>query len=204
MSGLLITFEGIEGSGKSTQIALLRDALRAEGRNVFTTREPGGHPVAEAIRDVLLTGSDSISPRTELLLFLAARAQLVDDVLRPQLEAGTIVLCDRYTDSTTVYQGYARGHNLNLVRRLNQFATGGLRPALTFLLDLPVEEGLARQTDRNRMEREPLEFHRRVREGYLAEARRDAARFRIVNAMQSIEVVHAEILAAVRQVLGDV
>ncbi|HXG24313.1 MAG TPA: dTMP kinase, partial [Chthonomonadales bacterium] len=130
--------------------------------------------------------------------------QLVDDILRPRLEAGTIVLCDRYLDSTTVYQGYARGHDLDLVRRLNQFATGGLMPALTFLLDLPVEEGLTRQTDRNRMEHESLEFHRRVREGYLAEAHRDAARFQIVDAMQPIEVVHAEILAAVRQVLADV
>lgn len=201
MSGILITFEGVEGSGKSTQLALLRDALQAEGHRVFTTREPGGHPIAEAIREVLLKESHAITPQTELLLFIAARAQLVEDVLRPQLEVGTIVLCDRYIDSTTVYQGYARGHDLEFVRCLNEFATGGLMPTRTFLLDLPVEEGLARQTEHNRMEQEPIAFHHRVREGYLAEAQRYPERFRTIDARQPIETIHAQILTDVREVL---
>lgn len=196
--GLFITFEGVEGAGKTTQIALLRDALEKEGYRVFTTREPGGNPVAESIREVLLSAVQPVTSRAELLLFLAARAQLVEDVLRPRLLSGEIVLCDRYIDSTVAYQGHARGHDLELVRCLNDFATGGLMPNLTLLLDLEPAIGLARQSDRNRMEAESLEFHRRVRAGYLAEAQRDPTRFRVIDAARSANSVHADVLAAVR------
>jgi dTMP kinase len=198
MIGHFITFEGGEGSGKSTQIALLRDALAADGRRVLTLREPGGEPVAEAIREVLLFASAPVTARAELLLFLAARAQLVERVIVPALAEGVLVLCDRYGDSTVVYQGHARGQDVDTVRRLNAIATGGLAPDLTILLDIEPEAGLARQGERNRMEREPLAFHRSVRAGYLIEARREPARFAVVDASLSVDIVHAHVLAAVR------
>jgi dTMP kinase len=201
MTGLLITFEGVEGAGKSTQIVLLRQALEERGYRVLAVREPGGEPVAEAIRNVLLSASSPVLPTTELLLFLASRAQLVERVLRPALASGSMVLCDRYIDSTVAYQGYARQHDLEWVRRLNDFAIGGLMPDRTILLDLPAEAGLARQTERNRMEAESLDFHRRVREGYLAEARRDPHRFRIIDAARPPAVIHADILASLQTLL---
>jgi len=203
MSGLFVTFEGGEGAGKTTQIELLAAALRAEGRAVLCTREPGGDPVAEAIRAVLLHRDEPIGHRTETLLFVAARAQVVDRVIRPALLSGAIVLCDRYADSTVVYQGHARGLPLDDVRRLNAFATGGLAPDLTLLLDQDPEIGLARQPDRNRMESEDLAFHSRVREGYLAEAGADPGRYRVLDASRSASEVHAEVLAAVRACLSS-
>lgn len=203
MSGLFITFEGVEGAGKSTQIELLRAALEGEGLRVLVTREPGGEPVAEAIRSVLLHTEEHVEPLTELLLFLAARAQITERVIRPALRAGTIVLCDRYLDSTTVYQGYARGLDLEMVRLLNRVATGGQLPDLTIVLDLDERVGIARQASRNRMEREDTAFHRAVRQGYLAEAAREPERFHVVNAEQSVQCVHAEVLAIVRKALGN-
>lgn len=203
MSGLFITFEGVEGAGKSTQIELLRTALEEQGLRVLVTREPGGEPVAEAIRKVLLHTEEHVEPLTELLLFLAARAQITERVIRPALRAGTIVLCDRYLDSTTVYQGYARGLDLEMVRLLNRVATGGQLPDLTIVLDLDERVGIARQASRNRMEREDLAFHRAVRQGYLAEAAREPERFHVVNAEQSVQCVHAEVLAIVRKALGN-
>lgn len=203
MSGLFITFEGVEGAGKSTQIDLLRAALEEEGLRVLVTREPGGEPVAEAIRSVLLHTEEHVEPLTELLLFLAARAQITERVIRPALRAGTIVLCDRYLDSTTVYQGYARGLDLEMVRLLNRVATGGQLPDLTIVLDLDERVGIARQASRNRMEREAPAFHRAVRQGYLAEAAREPERFHVVNAERSVQCVHAEVLAIVRKALGN-
>jgi dTMP kinase len=200
-SGTFITFEGVEGAGKTTQIRLMREALEAEGRRVFTTRCPGGEPVAEAIRAVLLHAAEPVVPETELLLFVAARAQVTARLIRPQLEEGAVVLMDRFIDSTVVYQGHARGLDLDAARSLNSFATGGLLPDCTLLLDLDPAAGLARQTDRNRMEEESLDFHRKVREGYLAEARREPNRFRIIDASRSTEAIHADILAAVKSVL---
>jgi dTMP kinase len=199
MTGLFITFEGIEGAGKTTQIRLLQDHLLSQGKRVFTTREPGGDPVAEALRAVVLAPDAPVTPTAELLVFLAARAQHAERVLRPRLQAGAIVLCDRYIDSTVAYQGYARGHDLEWVRRLNDFATGSLTPALTILLDLPVECGLSRQSDRNRMEAESRDFHHRVRMGYLSEARLFPERFRVVDAARSVEAIHADILKAVQE-----
>jgi dTMP kinase len=201
--GLFITFEGVEGAGKTTQIALLRDALEAEGHRVTATRCPGGEPLAEAIRAVLLDADSLVLPPTELLLFCAARVQVTARVLRPLLDAGHVVLMDRFTDSTVAYQGHARGQDLETVRSLNRFATGGLCPDLTLLLDVDPERGLARQTDRNRMEAESLEFHRRVRQGYLAEAALDPDRFRVVDGSLPIDAIHQTLLACARPLLAS-
>lgn len=189
--GLFVTFEGGDGAGKTTQITRLHAALEHDGLSVTVTREPGGDAFAEGIRSLLL--HNEMTPRAELLLFLAARAQNVESVIRPHLAEGQIVICDRYIDSSIAYQGFARGLGHDMVDRLNGFATNGLRPDVTILLDLPPEEGLLRQTDQNRMEAESLAFHNRVREGFLAEAQKDPARFVVFDALQSVEQLHAKI-----------
>ncbi len=194
--GRFITFEGGEGSGKSTQAELLANALRRQGQTVLVTREPGGDPVAERIRAVVLAADSPVVPRAELMLFLAARAQLVEQVIRPALEAGVAVICDRFGDSTVVYQGHARGLPLEDVRNLVKFATNGLDPDLTILLDINPEVGLGRQSDRNRMELAGLEFHQRVRNGYIEEAK-VYARIQTVAAERDVEVIHRDILATV-------
>ncbi len=201
MKGVFITFEGCDGSGKTTQISLLERYLREMGCNVLVTREPGGDPVAENIRRVLLASESQVSPRTELLLFLAARAQVVDFVIRPALERGDIVLCDRFADSTVTYQGYAREQKLDWVRRLNAYATNGLTPDKTLLLDIDPEAGLYRQTDRNRMEAETLDFHQRVREGYLAESRLFPERFQVIDASANVHLVHQAVLEALKDII---
>ena len=178
--GLFVTFEGVEGAGKTTQIALLKAALERQGRRVCVTREPGGDAVAEGVRQLLL--SQEMSPRAELLLFLASRAQNVERVILPELEQGAVVLCDRFIDSSVAYQGVARGLGRDTVAALNEFATGGLAPDITFLLDLDPETGLSRQMERNRMEEESLAFHLRVRQGYLQEAELSPDRFCVVDA----------------------
>lgn len=201
-----ITFEGIEGSGKSTQIRLLAEYLRSRGHEVLTTREPGGCPIADAVRGILLDPRHgAMTPGTELLLYAAARAQHVAEVIRPALGRGEIVLCDRFTDATVAYQGYGRGLDMTVISFLNTLAAGSLAPDLTLLLELPVEEGLRRATSRNdqqqhlqedRFERESLAFHRRVREGYLELARREE-RFRIIDALGPEEAVARRIAVAV-------
>lgn len=202
--GRLITFEGPEGSGKSTQIRLLADALRTEGVNVLATREPGGTHIGNQIRTVLLDESHTeMSPRAEALLFNAARAQLVDQVIRPALSRGEIVLCDRYADSTLAYQGYGHGQPLEPLRQLGSYATGDLIPDLTIYLDIAPEEGLARKesgdaAEWNRMEQHTLDYHRAVREGYMALAAAEPDRWHIVDAAQDAECVHRDILAAVQ------
>lgn len=194
-SGIFITFEGPEGAGKTTQIALLSEALRQEGQTVTVTREPGGDAVAETVRRLVL--SKEMTPRAELLLFLAARAQNVDRVVKPNLAAGAVVLCDRFIDSSIAYQGYARGIGRDAVYQLNAFAIDGLLPDLTILLDLPPEIGLARQTDRNRMEAEALDFHERVRQGFLLEAQNSPKRFCVLDATQPASTLHTAILERV-------
>lgn len=201
MAGLFITFEGVEGAGKTTQVERLRSALEERGHRVTTTREPGGEPVAESIRAVLLNGIHPIAGAAELLLFLAARAQVTSNVIAPRLQEGQIVICDRYIDSTAAYQGHGRGNDIELVGRLNDFATVGIRPDLTILLDLDPGVGLNRQQDHNRMEAESLDFHLRVREGFLEEARKNPQRFRVIDADQPPDSVHAQILAAVEPLL---
>lgn len=201
---LFITFEGIEGSGKTTQVRRLADYLRACGRDVVITREPGGCPIADAIRRILLDpDNNALVSRAELLLYAAARAQHVDEIIRPALETGKVVLCDRFTDATLAYQGYGRGLDTALIRTLNELAAGPLIPGLTLLLDMPEEDGLQRARARNagtadsegRFEQENLSFHRRVREGYLALAAEEK-RFRIVDARGTEEEVAERVLAA--------
>jgi len=172
---MFLTVEGIEGSGKSTLLCGLSDRLRSRGHEVFETREPGGTPVGDAIRALFLDRSVSIAPLTEALLVNAARAQHVADRIRPQLEAGRIVLCDRFVDSTLAYQGYGRGVDLTLLRGICDAATGGLEPDLTFVLDVSVETSRARTVSRgrpvDRLEAEDDGFHERVRDGFLELAR---------------------------------
>jgi dTMP kinase len=205
---LFITFEGPEGGGKTTQIHLLADWLSERGCDVVTTREPGGTRIGNAIRDVLLNPDHvELRAEAEILLFSAARAQLVGQVIRPQLERGGVVLSDRFADSTFAYQGYGRGLALDSLRMITAFATGGLTPDLTICLDLPVAEGLQRkqggaEAEWNRMEREEREFHERVRAGYQALASAAIERWLVVDAMQPVGQVQAVIRARAQQLLS--
>lgn len=180
-----MTFEGPEGSGKSTVLKEIAVRLKAEGIAVVTTREPGGSPVGEQVRKILLHGQE-LEPIAELFLFLADRAQHGATVIRPALANGSYVLCDRYADSTVVYQGHARGLDKERIRSLNDLATGGLRPDLTILLDIEPEIGLSRVSDRDRLDDEPIEFHRRVRDGFLREAELQPERWRVIDASQPL------------------
>lgn len=197
--GLFVTLEGIEGCGKSTQARLLAESLRErDGRDVVLTREPGGTEVTQRIRALLADPSSHLDPRCELLLFLADRAQHVATVIRPALDRGAIVVCDRYSDSTLAYQGYARGHSLELLRDLNEWASYGLRPDLTFWIDCDVAVGLARANKRSggpgdRFEKEPLLFHERVRAGFAALAAAEPERFVHVDGTRPKEIVASEI-----------
>lgn len=204
---MFITFEGIEGSGKSTVMAAVERALRAEGREVVVTREPGGTPVGDAAREILLHKRDlAISSLAELMLMNASRAQLVADVVRPALQRGAVVLCDRYADSSLAYQGYGRGLPLEIVRAVCDAATGGLRPDLTLLIDVTYETSRVRLSQRNtghdRMEQEDEAFHRRVRDGYLEMARTDERVVRIDGERTPEEVADAA-LAALSAVVND-
>ena len=197
--GLFITFEGPEGSGKTTQTRLLAAWLREKGHDVLTTREPGGTRIGDAVRNVLLDPAHvEMRPETEILLFSAARAQLVGQLIRPHLARGGVVLCDRFADSTLAYQGYGRQLDLDTLRLITAFATGQLTPDLTICLDLPVIEGLQRKQggdlgEWNRMEREQLEFHERVRQGFLALAATEPARWLVLDALRPVEEVQASI-----------
>ena len=197
--GLFITLEGIEGSGKSTQIRHLAEVLDRAGFRVLQTREPGGTATAEAIRHILLTASshEPVTPQAEALLILAARCQHVTHLIRPALRRGTLVLCDRFSDSTFAYQGFARGLDLEWLQAANEVATGGLTPDLTLVLDLPVSVGLARRrTDRgeqNRLDRETERFHRKVRRGFLTLAAEEPGRMTIVNANRPAQEVQDEL-----------
>lgn len=193
---MFITFEGPEGSGKSTQIAMLAETLRERGFAVVNTREPGGTPIGDQIRAVVHhVENTSMSSEAELLLYSASRAQLVNEVIRPSLAANKIVLCDRYADSTIAYQGYGRNLSLTALHQITQFATGGLKPDLTLLLDIDVERGLARRTnggdEMNRLDLETVEFHKRVRAGYHTLATAEPNRWSIVNADRPVpEIQH--------------
>ena len=206
--GLFITFEGPEGSGKTTQIRRLADWLGEQGRSVLTTREPGGTRIGEAIREVLLSPAHTeMCAEAEILLFSAARAQIVRETLQPHLARGGVVLCDRFADSTLAYQGYGRLLDLDTLRQITLFATGGMVPALTICLDLPVVEGLRRkqggdQAEWNRMERERLDFQERVRRGYLALAAAEPQRWFVLDAQREIEVIQTEIRQRVAALLS--
>jgi dTMP kinase len=187
---LFITLEGPDGAGKSTQAIQLAEHLRAAGYQVLLTREPGGTAIGSQIRSVLMSlDNTSMDPRSEILLFSASRAQLVREVIRPNLEQGTIVICDRYFHSTLAYQGYGHGLDLAVLATITEFATGGLQPDLILLVDLPVEAGLKRRMeggDWNRLDAYDLEFHQRVRDGYLHMADADPKRWEIVDGNLSV------------------
>lgn len=197
---MFITFEGVEGAGKTTQIARLAARLRAEGRqDVLITREPGDGPLGADLRRLALhppTGI-TVEPRAELLIMLADRAQHVGQVIRPHLESGGIVVCDRYADSSVAYQGYGRGLDLAEIARLNDYATDCLQPSLTFLMDLDPAVGLSRQNERNVMEAESLAFHARIRGGFLALATASPLRWRVLDAARSPDRLHEQIWAEV-------
>ena len=200
--GAFITFEGTEGSGKSTQCRRLARALRAQGYQVLETREPGGTPLAETIRKLLLATSTSkdqretITPACESMLILAARSQHIEHVIRPALSKGMIVLCDRFFDSTLAYQGYARGLDQTFLQQAQRFIAKGLQPHLTLFLDLPIQEGLARRQQSNkhdRLDQESLRFHQRVRRGFLALAKQYPKRIKTVDARQSSQDLSSQI-----------
>lgn len=195
-----ITFEGVEGSGKTTQVALLASALRDRGLEVITTREPGGTRLGEELRRLLLMSDVPIDPAAEAYLMTGARAQHVRDVIVPALERGTTVLCDRYVDSTCAYQGAGRGLPIDALRRLQDLAVGSLVPQLTILLDLPVDVGLRRRAgegDTNRIDAETVEFHERVAVWFRSEACRDPNRWIVVDATGTPSMVHTAILESV-------
>jgi dTMP kinase len=200
--GLFITLEGPEGSGKSTHAPRLAEYLRSLGRDVLLTREPGGTSIGDQIRSVLNDHANAaMQPRAEFLLFCASRAQLVSQMIRPHLERGGTVVCDRFSDSSLAYQGFGHGLDREVLRSICDFATGNLQPNLTLLLDLPVEIGLARrrqgQGDWNRLDALEVEFHRRVRQGYLELALQNPSRWIRIDAEKEEEEVWAQILRAV-------
>jgi dTMP kinase len=193
----LITFEGIEGAGKTTLALHLAEWLHAQGIPVRLTREPGGSTLGTHLRPILL--HEPLDAWAELFLFLADRRQHTLQVILPALKQGVWVLCDRYADSTLVYQGYGRGLDIALIRRLNALATNNLTPDLTVLIDLPVEDALARANAPNRFEAETQAFHERIREGYLAVARAEPHRYCVLDGRQSLEVLKASLEQAVRE-----
>jgi len=202
---LFITFEGGEGCGKSVQAKALFRRLSQLAIPALLTHEPGGTPFGDKIARLLKWAlNTNISPLTELLLFNASRAQLVTNVIQPSLKSGEIVICDRYTDSTTAYQSYGRGLDLEMVTAINNIATQGLKPALTVLLDIPAEQGLARKRARkqDRFEQEDIAFHQKVREGYLKLAEEEPQRWLVVDASQPKEKVAQVIWEKVSQLLG--
>lgn len=213
--GRFITIEGLDGCGKSTQLGRLAEVLRAQGHEVVLTREPGGTPAGETIRGVLLDSRTSgLSPRAELALMFAARAQHIDEVIHPALEAGRFVLCDRFTDSSEAYQGGGRKLGTDLVLALHRELCRGLQPDLTILMDSEVEASVARarrrnlaregssQQDENRFEQESRAFFQRVHDAYLAIARREPQRVFVVDARRPADVVHPEIVAEVKRRLS--
>jgi dTMP kinase len=208
--GILITFEGVEGSGKSTQVEALERRLAARGLAVTVTREPGGTPVGEEVRRILLDlGHEGMSALTELFLYLASRAEHTARVVRPRLDAGDVVISDRYADASVAYQGGGRELGASFVSPLNQAATAGVKPDVTFLLDLDPEEGLSRlatargKASRDRIEREALEFHRRVRAAYLEAARTEPERFVLIDARRPASDIESIISSRVDELLGE-
>lgn len=208
--GLFITLEGVEGSGKTTQAGTLAETLRARDHRVMVTREPGGTRAGAAIREIFLDAAVSLNVAAELLLVLADRAQHVFEKLKPALEAGEIVISDRYSDSTTAYQGYGRGFDLRLLGELNRLATAAMVPDLTIVLDCSVQTGLARTRQRatasahhfDRFEGEDIAFHTRVREGFLTIARGEPERVTVIDSERPLAEVSANILARVEELLA--
>jgi dTMP kinase len=207
MKGKFLVFEGIDGSGKTTQLKLLGDKLSSRGYQMLYTREPGGTRIGEAVRGLLLDPQHSeLVPAAEALLYAAARAQHVAQVILPALQEGKIVLCDRFLDSSLAYQGFGRGLDVEQLEKLNEAATAGLTPDLVILLDFLCDAGMERIMGSgrvaDRIEQENLAFHRKVRAGYLTLAGRDPGRYRIIDANRTIEQIHHDIVGVVEEILG--
>lgn len=201
--GIFITFEGIEASGKSTQARMLCDYLTRKGYSPVLTREPGGTNLGRKIRDILLSHTDEVFPPVaELLLYEADRNIHLHNIIKPALDCGSIVVCDRFFDSTTAYQHYGRGIDLNIVRLLNSLASEGLNPDITFLLDLDVEVAFSRLKEKDRMESQGIEFHRKVREGFLELARTYPERIVVIDATLPVSEVHSQIVQVTCQRFG--
>lgn len=193
--GLFITFEGADGCGKTTQLNLLRDYLEKSGYEVILTREPGGKGLGEKIREILLNYDGEVSDRCESFLFLADRAQNIDTIVKPAVQSGKIVLCDRHTDSSVAYQGYGRGLDIDRINMLNNLATNGIKPDLTFVFDIDTKTSMQRVgSDKDRMESAGMEFHTKVRNGYLELAKKEPHRIKVIDAAKSIDEVHNEVI----------
>ena len=201
--GLFITFEGPECAGKTTQIKLLQEYCASMGRDVVVTREPGGTEIGEELRQIVKhhVSDIPVTDEAEVLLFAASRAQHVSELIKPALERGAVVICDRFTDSTTAYQGYARGLDMDFITSLNNFAVSGCLPDITFLLDLTAEESMDRSSKReetllvvDRIESEKIDFHRKVREGFLKIAEAEPERVKVIPAVDSRENIHSKIV----------
>lgn len=198
--GLFITFEGADGCGKTTQINLLKKYLEEKGKEVLLTREPGGRGLGEKVREILLNYDGVVSDRCESFLFLADRAQNVDVIVKPALAEGKIVLCDRHTDSTVAYQGYGRGLNLDEIYMLNNLATGGKKPDITFVFDVDIETSMQRVgNEKDRMESAGKEFFNKVRNGYLEIAKSEPDRVKVIDSTKSIEEVHKDVVEIIEK-----
>ena len=196
--GLFITFEGVDGCGKTTQIELIKAYLKNKGRETLVTREPGAKGLGEKLRDILLNYDGEVSPVCESFLFLADRAQHVDCIIKPAIQLGKIVLCDRHTDSTLAYQGYGRGLDIDEINKLNNIATSGLKPDLTIVFDIDVETSAKRVgKEKDRMESAGIEFFNKVREGYLNIAKLEPNRVKVINSADTIENIHKKVVELV-------
>lgn len=208
MKGIFITFEGIDGSGKSTQLRMLADTLRERGVDILVTREPGGTPLGRRLREAFLETEETVAPMAELLSFAADRAQHVEFLIKPSIADGRVVISDRYADATFAYQGAGRGFTEEQVNSVIALATGGLKPDLTLFFDITVEEAIRRMNvrdggdaKRNRMDDETAEFYGRVRKSYLGIASREPERFKIIEAGRSVEAIHADVVEMVAELI---
>lgn len=199
-NGLFITFEGADGCGKTTQIDLLNKYLQEKGIKTLLTREPGAKGLGVKLRDILLNYEGEVSPTAESFLFLADRAQHIDCIIKPAVKQGTIVLCDRHTDSTVAYQGYGRGLDLEQIHSLNKIATGGMKPDLTIVFDIDIETSMSRVgNNKDRMESAGIEFFNRVRNGYLEIAKAEPERVKIINSSDTIENIHKKVVELIEK-----
>ena len=200
--GLFITLEGADGCGKTTQLNLLKEYLTSKGYEIVVTREPGGKGLGEKLREILLNYDGEVSDRCEAFLYLADRAQNIDTIIKPAINSGKIVLCDRHTDSSVAYQGYGREQNIDNINMLNELAVNGVHPDLTIVFDIDTETSMARVgAEKDRLESAGIEFHKRVRNGYLEIAKKNSQRIKVVDASQTIEDVQRDVIKIIEGVL---
>lgn len=200
--GLFITLEGADGCGKTTQLNLLKEYLTSSGYEIVVTREPGGKGLGEKLREILLNYDGEVSDRCEAFLYLADRAQNIDTIIKPAINSGKIVLCDRHTDSSVAYQGYGREQNIDNINMLNELAVNGVHPDLTIVFDIDTETSMARVgAEKDRLESAGIEFHKRVRNGYLEIAKKNPQRIKVVDASQTIEDVQRDVIKIIEGVL---